>query len=308
MRAAILSKQGGTPTTQDFDEPKPIDEAVLIDVRTAGLGAWDILGAYRLPVGYPCVIRGEGVGYTEDGRRVYFGERSAAPFGAWAERTVVPSEEVWDVPDDVDDRLAITMAIAGTGAFVPLEQAKIQAGESVLILGASGTVGQIGLQLARCLGAGRVVAAARDRRALARVAERGLANDVVGLGTDDDAAALLAAAGDGFDVVLDIVYGEPFLAALKATRFGARIMSIGVQAGMTASINLPDLLFRTHTCVGTGQRSAADRHAIWQRLLDLARDHDITVDYADYALDQAPQAWATQMASPHAKIIGIIAS
>lgn len=71
-------------------------------VETAGLGGWEILGAYQFGVEYPCVIRGEGVGHAKDGRRVYFGERSRRPFGAWAERTVVPSTEVWDVPDNVD--------------------------------------------------------------------------------------------------------------------------------------------------------------------------------------------------------------
>src|SRR5690606_14913060 len=104
-------------------------------VETAGLGGWDILGAYQFGVEYPCVIRGEGVGRAEDGRRVYFGERSRPPFGAWAERTVVPSAEVWDVPDDVDDQLAITMAIAGTGALIPLERTEIKPGDNVLILG-----------------------------------------------------------------------------------------------------------------------------------------------------------------------------
>jgi NADPH:quinone reductase-like Zn-dependent oxidoreductase len=308
MRAAVLLEQGATPVVQDFDEPGATNGAVLIDVTTAGLGAWDVLGAYRNPVGYPCVVRGEGVGRAEDGRRVYFGERSLVPFGAWAERTIVPVEEVWDVPDDVDDRTAITMGIAGTGALVPLEQARIQPGESVLVLGGTGALGQIALQLARHLGAGRVVAAGRDEKALARVAERGIADAVARVGTPDDVASLSAEAGDGFDVVLDIVYGQPFVAALKATRFGARIMSIGVQAGMTANVALPDLLFRTHSCIGTGQRAPEDRRGIWERLLGIARDDNITVDYADYTLGQAAEAWSAQSASPHAKIVASIGS
>jgi NADPH:quinone reductase-like Zn-dependent oxidoreductase len=306
MRAAVLSGPGVRPVVQEFRAPGPAAGAVLIDVTTAGLGGWDILGAYRMPVGYPCVVRGEGVGRAEDGRRVYFGERSVVPFGAWAQRTVVPAEEVWDVPDDIDDKLAIIMGIAGTGALVPLEQAGIQPGESVLILGATGALGQIAVQLARHLGAGRVVAAARDEKALARLSDRGITDAIVPIGTDDDAAALGAVAGEGFDVVLDVVYGEPFGAALKATRLGARLMTIGAQAGLTAAISLPDLLSRTHTCVGTGQRPPADRHAIWARLLGIARQAKITVDYAEYALDQASDAWAAQAASPHAKIVATI--
>jgi NADPH:quinone reductase-like Zn-dependent oxidoreductase len=310
MRAALLTELGSSPSVQDFEDPEPVDGAVLIDVTTAGLGAWDILAgaALALPLNYPCVVRGEGVGHTPDGRRVYFGERSVGRFGAWAQRTVVPSDEVWDVPDDIDDALAITLAIAGTGALVPLEQADIQTGENVLILGATGALGQVALQLARHLGAGRVVAAGRDQAALDRLTQRGIADAVARIGTGEDVATLKAASGDGFDVVLDVVYGDPFLAALKATAFGARIMSIGAQAGMTANVPLPDMLFRTHTCVGTGQRPPADRRAIWERLLQIARDEQITVDYARYTLDQAADAWAAQAASPHAKVIAAIAS
>lgn len=306
MRAAVLPEPGHPPVVQDFDEPAPVDGAVTIHVETAGLGAWDILGMYREAVEFPLVVRGEGVGRTDDGRRVYFGERSILPFGAWAETTVVPGAEVWDLPDDVDDVTAIALAIAGTGALVPLEQAAIQPGERVLVLGATGTVGQLGLQLSRRLGAGRIVGAARDKGSLDRVVELGIADATVQLGCDDDTAALKAEASDGFDVVLDVVYGEPFVAALRATRFGARLMSIGVQAGVTAQVALPDMLFRTHTCVGTGQRPPEDRQAIWRRLLDMARREPFVIETVEFGLEAAGDAWAAQVAGPHAKVLGRI--
>jgi NADPH2:quinone reductase len=302
MRAAIIAERGATPVVMEFPEPKAQDGAVLINVDTAGLGGWDILGAYRLGIAYPCVIRGEGVGRAPDGRRVYFGERSILPFGAWAERTLVPAEEVWDVPDNVDDKMAITMGIAATGALVPLEQARIKPGESVLVLGATGTLGQVALQLARYLGAGRVVAAARNEQALGRLLERGIADAVVCLGGTDDVAALKAEAGAGFDVVLDLVCGQPMLNALKATRWGARIITIGTGAGRQVNLDIADLLFRTLTCIGTGQRPPADRRVIWERLLVIAQEQNIVVDYADYTLDQSGEAWIAQVAGPHAKI------
>lgn len=302
MKAAIIHERGAAPVIAEFPEPAPREGAVLIDVDTAGLGGWDVLGAYRLGVQYPCVIRGEGVGRAPDGRRVYFGERSVLPYGAWAERTLVPVEEVWDVPDDVDDRTAIAMGIAATGALVPLEQAKIQPGEQVLVLGATGTLGQIALQLARYLGAGRVVAAARSADALERLKARGIADEIVVLGGGDDAAKLQAVTEDGFDVVLDLVCGQPMLDALKATRWGARIMTIGTGAGRKVNLDIADLLFRTLSCIGTGQRPPADRRAIWERLLRIAREQDIRIDYSDFAFDDAGAAWAAQVAGPHAKI------
>lgn len=307
MRAAVITERGVAPVLAEFPIPQAREGAVLIDVATAGLGGWDVLGAYRLGVQYPCVIRGEGVGHTLEGRRVYFGERSVAPFGAWAERTVVPVDEVWDVPDHVDDKTAITMGIAGTGALVPLETAGVNKGDNVLILGATGTLGQIALQLARIMGAGRVVGAARSPEALARLKQRGLADAVVCLGGDNDAEALKAESNGGFDVVLDLVCGTPMLAALKATRWGARIVTVGTGAGRIVNLDIADLLFRTLSCVGTGQRPPADRRAIWERLLVLAKSENITVDYADYRFDQAEQAWAAQVAGPHAKITATIA-
>jgi NADPH:quinone reductase len=270
---------------------------------TVGLGGWDVLGAYRLGVEFPCVIRGEGVGRTADGQRVYFGERSVQPFGAWAERTLVPAEEVWAVPDHVDDKTAISMGIAATGAIVPLEAARIQKGDNVLVLGATGSLGQIALQLARYLGAGKVVAAARSHDTLQGLVSRGIADaSVTMVGGADDVAALKDASNGGFDVVLDLVCGQPLLSALKATRWGARIQTIGTGAGRQINLDIADLLFRTLSCVGTGQRPPADRRAIWERLLKIAHDEKIIVDHVDFAFEQAPQAWAAQVAGPHAKV------
>lgn len=302
MKAAVISERGAAPAVQEFQEPVPQDGAVLIEMDTAGLGGWDVLGAYRMGVQYPCVIRGEGVGRAPDGRRVYFGERSVMPFGAWAERTLVPEAEVWNVPDWVDDKTAITMGIAATGALVPLEHAKIRKGEQVLVLGATGTLGQVALQLARYLGAGRVVAAARSAESLQRLKARGIADEVVVLGGEDDVGALKAAAGEGFDVVLDLVCGQPMLNALKATRWGARILTIGTGAGRQVNLDIADLLFRSLSCIGTGQRPPSERRDIWERLLRISRDENIQVDYLDYTLDQAAEAWASQVAGPHAKI------
>ena len=302
MRAAIISERGAPPVVGDFREPEAREGSVLIDVDTAGLGGWDVLGAYRLGVEYPCVIRGEGVGRNPQGQRVYFGERSILPFGAWAERTLVPTEEVWAVPDDVDDKTAISMGIAATGAIVPLEKANIQKGDNVLILGATGTLGQIAIQLARHLGAGLVVGAARSEAALQSLKARGIADSVVTLGGSDDVAALKDASNGGFDVVLDLVCGQPMLSALKATRWGARIMTVGTGAGRQINLDIADLLFRTLSCIGTGQRPPADRQLIWQRLLEINRQDKFVIDYVDFPFEQAAQAWAAQVSGPHAKV------
>jgi NADPH:quinone reductase len=304
MKAAVIAERGALPLPGEFPEPAAQPGSILIDVDTAGLGGWDTLGAYRLGVQYPCVIRGEGVGRrVDDGRRVYFGERSVAPFGAWAERTLVPAAEVWEVPDDVDDRTAISLGIAATGAIVPLQQANIKSGENVLILGATGTLGRIALQLARRFGAGYIVGASRSKSALSKLKQQGLADEVVVLGEADDVAALKTASKEGFDVVLDLVCGQPLLNALKATRWQARIMTIGTGAGRQINLDMADLLFRTLSVVGTGQRPPPDREAIWQGLLEMNRQKQFEIEYVDYPLSGVGEAWQAQQKGVHAKII-----
>lgn len=146
MRAFVISQQNKPPRLDAFVEPSAQAGARIIAVAAGGLGPTDLMRAQGFfgPLATPYVVGGEGVGRLEDGRRVYFGH-SVAPFGAWAERTIVPEAEIWPLPDDIDDAQAIALGISGTGALLPLEEAHIRPGERVLILGATGPVGQIGL-------------------------------------------------------------------------------------------------------------------------------------------------------------------
>jgi NADPH:quinone reductase-like Zn-dependent oxidoreductase len=304
MRAAIVTEKATPARLGSFAEPQPGPGERLIHVLAGSIGPTDLMRANGFfgPMPYPYIPGGEGVGRLDSGERVYFGQ-SVSPFGALAERTIVPQAEIWPLPDDIDDGLAIALGISGTGALLPLEEAHIQPGESVLVLGATGALGQIGLQLARLLGAGRVTGAARNAAALARLTAHGTAEATVQLGTGDDLAALKAEAGPGYNVVLDCIYGPPAEAAIRATAPGARIMSIGIQAGPTVTLSLRDLVFRSHIGVGTGQRPAAERRAAFERLLAYGQSERIKVDITSYGLNEAETAWTAQAQSPHAKVI-----
>lgn len=293
MRAARMLKRNGTPILQDVPEVSPPDGTRRIEVLAAGLQRGDLMraqGIYKVPE-LPYTIGGEGVGRLPDGQRVYFGH-SIPESGAVCEFTIVPEEEIWSIPDEIDDGTAIALAIAGTGALVPLEMANIQPGDNVLILGASGPLGQIALQLSRAMGAGRVVGAARGLAALERLKARGIADDIVQLGQGDDEAALKRAAGAGFDVVLDCLFGAPAEAALRATAHGARMMSIGIQAGTTMTVALKDLTHRSHLGVSTSHRDVGERKAAYGRLLDYARTIPIVVDSTEFDLQDVGGAWA----------------
>ncbi len=116
----------------------------------------------------PYVAGKEGVGRRADGSLVYF-EYSAKPFGAFAEQTRLEPGDGYPLPDGLDPALAVCLGVSGLAAWLGLEwRGRLAAGETVLVLGASGVVGQIAVQAAKLLGAGRVVAAARNPEWLER--------------------------------------------------------------------------------------------------------------------------------------------
>ena len=235
MRAAILREYDATPELGEFDAPVEGDGGVAADVLAAGLNPVDLrkaAGAFPLapkpPL--PSVAGWEGVARLSDGRRVYF-DGPIPPHGALAERTLLDPDTLFDVPDGVDDGVAVALGIAGLAGWLALEwSAKLREGETVLVLGASGTVGQVAVQAARLLGAGRILAAGRSRAGLDRAAELG-ADATVELGGDLE-AALREAAPDGLDVVVDPLWAEPAVVAMKACNRFARHVALGQSAGI----------------------------------------------------------------------------
>ena len=224
MRAAILREYDATPELGSFEDPAAGEGTVVADVLAAGLNPVDIrkaAGVFPLapkpPL--PSVAGWEGVARLEDGSRVYFVD-PPPPNGALAERTLIDLSATHPVPEGVDDGVAVALGIAGLAGWLALTwSAKLREGESVLVLGATGIVGQVAVQGAKLLGASHVVAAGRNERALARAAELG-ADATVRLGEDGDLAQRFKeAAGDagGFDVIVDPLWGEP-----RAGRDGVR--------------------------------------------------------------------------------------
>jgi NADPH:quinone reductase-like Zn-dependent oxidoreductase len=310
MHAGVVHEANTKPRWESFPEPPgPGPGQALIQVITSSIGPSELTRVSNQGAQYygafkgPKVVGGEGIGRRTDGSRVYFGH-SLGVYGSVAERTLVSEAEVWPIPTSLSDEEVLPLAISGTGALIPLEEARIRGGERVLILGATGPLGQIALQLARILGAGEVVAAARREASLRKVVERGFADYAVRLGEGNDAEALKSAAKGGFDVVLDCIYGDAMVAALKATARGGRVMSIGNSAGRLACVDLGDLVFRTHAGVATGIRPVAERRAAFERLTAFALAGKLQrVDTVVFQFEQVTEAWDAQANSPNAKVL-----
>ena len=311
MRAAILRSYDATPDLGDFDDPRDEAGAVVADVLAAGLNPVDIrkaAGVFPLapkpPL--PSVAGWEGIARMPDGSRAYFAD-PPAPWGALAQRTLLRPADTFPVPFGVDDGVAVALGIAGSAGWLALEwSAKLREGETVLVLGASGTVGQVAVQAAKLLGAGRVVAAARSESGLTRAAELG-ADATVRIGEPDDLAEALreASGGDGFDVVVDPLWGEPATAAAKASKRFGRLVALGQSAGIEATFGSPDVRNKALSIVGHTNYAIPehDRRAAYSRMTAHAAAGELTADYERVALGDAPAAWERLRSGPGAKLV-----
>jgi NADPH2:quinone reductase len=310
MRAAILHAHGAVPEVGAYDDPEPGDGAEVLEVLAAGMNPIDIriaTGAFPLERYEPPYVAGkEGVGRRPDGSLVYF-EYSWDRFGAFAERTAIEAGGGYPVPAGLDPALAVALGVSGLAAWLGLGwRGRLAEGETVLILGASGVVGQIGVQAAKLLGAGHVVAAARDERGLERAAALG-ADATIRLGGEVDAVAgaLREAAGDGYDLVFDPLWGEPAQAAITALKSFGRHVNLGEAAGAAATLTSAAVRAKPVDLLGyTNYTAGEDRKAeAYAQLAAHAVAGEIRVELERLGLDDAPDAWRRQPSSPHAKLI-----
>ncbi len=307
MRAAVLHDYG-VPSAGEFEEPTAAPGEAVVEVLAAGLNPVDVaICAGRFYAGkppLPSVAGREGVGLI-DGRRVYF-DGPVVPFGSMAERALVDPAHTYAVPDGVPDGVAVALGISGLAAWLALTwRAQLQPGEHVLVLAASGVLGQIAVQAAKLLGAARVVAAARSQEGLRRCMELG-ADASVRLDGREDLSAALTQAGEGrIDVVLDPLWGEPLVAALGAASFGARVVQIGAGAGAEATI--PSALIRGRMLVLMGHTNFAAppdvKREAYARMAAAVAAGEIAVEVDALGLDDVGEAWRRLAAGSHRKIV-----
>jgi NADPH2:quinone reductase len=307
MRAAVL-REYGVPSPGDFQEPSAGPGQAVVQVLAAGLNPVDVAICagrfYAGPPPLPSVAGREGVGVL-DGARVYF-DAPLAPFGSMAERALIDPRSAYPVPDEVPDGVAVALGISGLAAWLALTwRADLQEGEHVLVLGASGVLGQIAVQAAKLLGAARVVAAARSQEGLERCLRIG-ADAAVRLGEPADLPAALAEAAAGrIDVVVDPLFGEPLVAAVNAASFGARLVQIGSGAGTEAT--LPSAAIRGKMLVLMGHTNFAAppevKREAYRQLAAAAARGELRVDTDPLPLEQVGVAWERLAAGSHRKIV-----
>jgi NADPH2:quinone reductase len=316
MRAAVVAAIGSPPAPAQVDEPRRDEGSALVAVEAAPLNAVEIrVAAGRHPrQAQPPYVPGlEGVGRIIDSMRIEPGTRvrfesSALPgFGArgtLAEQAVVPEDSLVELPDEVDDDLAAALGVVGITALLALERAAPAPGERVLVLGATGAVGQVAVQLAKLMGDGRVVGAGRSAERLERLRELG-ADEVVQLGDGGLADAFERAAGGQLDVVIDSLWGEPAMGALQAIATEGRLVNVGQPAGTDVRIPLETVRNRQGAihAISSGWTGLERKAAAYRRLLGHVQAGRLTVDRELVPLDQVAAAWQRQDASPGRKLV-----
>ncbi|PNM26443.1 alcohol dehydrogenase [Yersinia enterocolitica] len=307
MKAAIVEALGEAPVVGQFVEPTPLHGETVINVAVAGIKQLDrgiVKGThYSSPKTLPIVPGTDGIGHLPDGSRVYFAS-FRQPFGAMAERTVAS----WyvPVPPEVDNATAAALINPALAAWLPLSwRAKIQPGESVLILGATGTSGKLAIAAARHLGAGRVIAAGRRQDVLATLGADATV-DLTLQGAELTQAFTQAAGPAGYNVIVDYIWGpatEALFAALThhdlashagGSDQGIRLVNVGSMASPT--LQLPAAVLRSANLHilgrGTGNFPAIpELKQIVSDIFVLAAQQKLAIETQLHSLDDVTAVW-----------------
>jgi NADPH:quinone reductase-like Zn-dependent oxidoreductase len=243
----------------------------------------------------------DGVGELDDGRRVYFVGDDDFP-GSMAERAIVDTRRMVALPDGANvTRIAAAMNPAMSSWVALRRRVPLESGQGVLVLGATGNAGAMAIQVAKRLGAGRVVGAGRDAQRLTELPAVGAAA-VVQLTDDVEATAhALGESAADVDVVLDYLWGEPAQRAMMSllTKRTDRShvlnwIQIGAMAGPT--IELPSVALRSANLRiqgnGQGAVSARDYLAELPSLIDEIDAGTFSITPRSVALCDVEAAWA----------------
>jgi NADPH2:quinone reductase len=316
MMAAVIDRLGAAPHPTVCTDPSPATgNHVLVKVEAAALNAVDLhiaaghhrAGSPQLPYVPGIETVGTIVAGPDQGLRV----RAAVPAGlvpgvngGMAELLLTDRATCIPVPDGLDSVAAAAIGVVGTSADLSLRRAGIQAGESVLVLGATGPLGTAFLQLARLAGAKRVIAAGRNPERLAQVP----AADGVAVLGEEPLSERLASPGGPVDLVVDPVWGPWAEAALACLKPGGRYLNVGAAAGDGTAFHVEWLRAAQLTLIGFSATRAepADIIASYQHVAALAAAGSLALPTATYPLDEATQAWEAQASSPGMKIVVVI--
>lgn len=306
MKAAVINGFGEVPQYRDFPDPIAKEKEHLIRVKAAvlenfdkGTASGNHYSSRKLFPAFPAITGSDGVGTTEDGRLVMFRD-VPPPLGAFAELTV--AEQIVPVPDGIDAAKATAIPPSALTSLLPLKYtAKLQPGETVLINGATGVSGRIAVQIAKMLGAGKIVATGRNRESLEIVRQLG-ADAVIDLNQSDERLAKAFTAIGCYDVVIDFIWGHPAEVLINTfipkeagfAKRNIRYVQIGAKAGL--DITLPGAALRTSglQLMGIGQIAHETLFEELDRVWGWIREGRLYMDIEEVPLAGIAEAWVRE--------------
>jgi NADPH:quinone reductase-like Zn-dependent oxidoreductase len=316
VNAAVVSSFDNPPRYEPFDLPAPVDEdQAVVDVLAVGLHPRVRSGAsgrhYTSTGKLPMVPGVDGVGRLANGQAVFFVADDELT-GPMATQTVIDARRSVPLPEGADVvKIAAAMNPAMSSWVALRRRVPLRPGQSVLVLGATGNAGQMAVQVAKRLGAGRVVGAGRDVGRLATLPGLG-ADATVALTDDADTTAkALAKEAAEVDLVIDYLWGAPTAAAilpiLTAREDRSRELNwiqIGSVAGPT--IELPSVALRSANfrIQGNGQGAVSTRGYLAElpSLIDEISTGGLAVETRTVPLADVESAW-TAPEAPGARTV-----
>jgi NADPH:quinone reductase-like Zn-dependent oxidoreductase len=305
MKAAVVTQSGEPPAYEDFPEPSPASGEQRIRVTAAALSHVTrsrAAGTHYSATGqFPFVVGVDGVGRLEDGSRVYFA-LPRPPYGSMADWTVASASQCVPLPDDLDDVTAAALANPGMSSWAAYcERARLKPGETVLVNGATGAAGRLAVQIAKHLGAGKVIATGRNVEALQEVAELG-ADVTLPLVEDGDALedSVKAQFAARVDVVIDYLWGASaerlLIAAARTAEDGVPIRFVQIGAVSGPNITLPSAVLRAAAIelMGSGIGSIARERFVdtVTELLHVASSAGFKIATRSVPLAEVQATWA----------------
>jgi NADPH:quinone reductase-like Zn-dependent oxidoreductase len=305
MKAAVLHELGGIPRYEAFPDPVAGENEVIIDVKAVAVENVDKLVAAgthyasgSLITGLPAIPGFDGVGTLPDGTLVGFGP-PRPPYGALAQKTVVPAGAFVPIPEGLDPAVATVLGTAVTGMSITTAAGFVP-GETVLVQGATGVAGRLAVKVARLLGAGRIVATGRDSAKLRDVQALGADAVISTMVADEELAqAYRDARGDGYDVVVDFLWGRPteiLLRTLIPQTFAfpkpTRLIQIGESAGTTLTLTASSLRTSGVEIYGAAKGfDTATMSQAYAQIVTWAQSGELAFDMETVPLSDIAAAW-----------------
>ena len=314
MKAAVLHKLGYAPVYDNYADPIPEnDDQLLMTVKAASVKNLDKGRAsgrhYASYTHLPVVVGIDGVGFLQDGTRVY----AQGITGMIAEKALVDKNRYVVLPDKIDIATAAALPNAILGAAMALRyRASIQKGDTILINGATGVTGQLAVQVAKHYGASRIIVTGRNAAALQKLKTFG-ADVVISLHNDDETIINKIKeehAISPINIVIDYLWGHPIELVMNALKGGGihaftstvKIVTVGSMAGDPIQLSSAILRSSAIEILGSGIGSISKeamhqfRVEVLPEMFQLAADGLLHIETETAELKNIETVWHKETA------------